>query len=203
MNRRLRAGLLAALMIGFIPVTSASAITTTQITQQEIDKAVAEQQATIRQHINTSKQELCRQVIGSVNGIKRFLGEMSERHIEYIRGWDMAARDYKDSKKLNVPRYEDLVAKAEFKYDAAYTALAIYKQVPDLSCTSDGPLADFQLIMVRYMQLVMAIFEYLLAVFDLYMGILMAQIQAYMTQMQQDMQANMSNIQTCTQGGTR
>lgn len=196
MKIRIRAALLALLMVSFIPVTSAHAITAAELTQQDINTAIAEQQAIVRKQLDEAMLNICRQFADNINTIKTFMGNMSDAQIKYIRSWHNSALQYKETNKIEFTDFARLASTAEQKYDAALTALAAYLAVPSFSCTSDGPKADFSQLMVMYMKLIMAIFEYIISVMNLYFGIIVAQMYAYISKMQSDMQTSMSQIQT-------
>lgn len=195
MKIRIRAALLALLMVSFIPVTSAHAITAAELTQQDLNTAIAEQQAIVRKQLDEAMLNICKQFADSMNTIKTFMGNISDAQIKYIRDWHKSALQYKETNKLEFADFPRLSSTAEQKYDAALTALAEYLAAPNFSCTSDGPKADFSHLMVLYMKLIIAIFDYVVAVMNLYFGIIVAQMHAYLTKMQSDMQANMSQIQ--------
>lgn len=195
MKLRIRAGLLALLVTLFIPVTSASAVTQTDQLQQDLNKAMQEQQAIVRKQLDDARKAICNQQAAGINMIKDFLANVSEAQINYVRGWNLQVIDYKVAKKLEFSNYQQLYVTAEEKYDAAYTALANFKAIPDFKCDSSGPFSDFMYINVQYMALFQAIFAYIVAVMNLFMGVLMAEIQAFMTQAQADMQASMTQLQ--------
>lgn len=199
MNIRIRAALLALLVASVIPVTSASAITSAEISQQDINKAIQEQQATVRQRLDAAMLDICKQYVGSMNMMKTFMGNMGDLQIKFIRTWHESAIAYKEKNKIDFPTYQSLASTAEQKYDAALTALAEYLAVPNFTCDSSGPKADYMLLMIKYMQLIQAIFNYIIAVINLYMGIIMAQIQAFMAQIQSSMQANITQVQNDAQ----
>lgn len=198
MYKRIQAALLALLVASVIPVTSASAITSAEITQQEINKAIQEQQATARQKLDAAMLDICKLYASSMNSMKTFMGNMGDLQIKFIRKWHDSALTYKEQKKLEFASFQNLASTAEQKYDAALTALAEFLAVPNFACDSTGPKADFMLMMVKYMQLIHAIFNYIFAVMNLYMGIIMAQMQAFLTQMQGNLQAHMTQIQNST-----
>jgi len=195
MHIRIRAALLALLVASVIPVTSASAITSAEITQQEINQAIEQQRTTVRQRLDAAMLEVCKMQASGMNMMKTFMGNMGDIQIKFIRKWHESALAYKDKNKLEFASFPRLASTAEEKYDAALTALAQFLEIPNFACDSNGPRADFMLIMVKYMQLMQAIFNYIIAVVDLYMGIIMAQMQAFMAQMQSSLQANMTQIQ--------
>lgn len=196
MHKRIKAALLALLMVSFIPVTSASAITDANSIQQEYAKTLAEQQATARQRLDDAMLEFCNMAATSMNKIKLFLGDMSEAHIKFIRKSHDAALDYKENKNINFADFNRLEDTAELKYELALAALADYRAVPDLVCNSSGPFADYLLTFTKYLGLIIATFNYLFAVINLYFGIIFAQIQQFMTNLLNETQTSMNKLQS-------
>lgn len=103
-----------------------------------------ERKALTREKLDAKRSAMCAKKSDRINKIMNTIENRTQEHFNRItKTYNMTTAFY-ESKKLNIANYDELVTSIEQAKLSAESAAKILSELPEFTCSNDGPKADLQ-----------------------------------------------------------